>query len=313
MTATAIQNYSQTVSGAFKDAILGQVTWYSIPEETIDHDVVLNLCKAQGIENYAPATPRPPDVFRRACKAAAHKVGRKEDPQRFSYEFKSIDHDDQEILVKLVRETVDAATNKGIDWDRMANVTFRRDTQTIDVVELPDLDDLGRNAISVLKDTFHAENGKVNSAHLRRMIQSVLHDCLSTAIRPSGGIYFVTQAHVDKLTKLANVINGLPTGTSMHLLPLIDTADQRQMLQAAIEGELAEEMDSHLSKIVEALKAGKPISADTFTKLTANIHKSGRKGNAYATLLSKQLATFDDRKKIASDVIAKLANLVEMD
>jgi hypothetical protein len=308
---TTINQYTQAVDhGQFP--VLGQVSWYSIPEQTVDHDTVLNLCKANGVENYAPAPPRPPDVFRRACKAAGRRIGRKDDPQRFTYEFKSIDHDDTQIFVKLVRETVDAATNKGIDWARMANVTFQRDTHVIDVVELPDLDDEGRDAIAVLRRTFAAENGKVNSAHLRRMIQDVLHDCLATAIRPSGGIYFVTQAHADKLGKLATVINSLPTGSSMHLLPLLDTVDQRQMLHAAIEAELADEMDANLSKIVEALKAGKTISPDTFTKLTANLHRSGRKGNEYAQLLSQRLTTFDTRKKVASDAVAQLANLVDM-
>lgn len=304
--------YSQTVQQSFSNAILGQVCWYSIPEETVDHDTVLQLCKTHGIENYAPAAPRPPDVFRRACKAAGRRHGGREDPQRFTYEFKAIDHDDQQIFVKLVRETVDAKTNKGIDWARMANVTFQRDTQVIDVVPLPDLDDEGKDALAQLRSTFAAENGKVNSAHLRRMIQEVLHDCLSTAIRPSGGIYFVTQANEPKLTKLQKVINGLPTGASMHLLPLLDTSDQRQMLQSAIEAELADEMDHHLAKVVETLKAGKPISADVFTRLTANLHRSGRKGNEYATLLSRNLNAFDTRKKVASDVVAKLANLVEM-
>jgi hypothetical protein len=310
---STLTSYEQQVTtGSFKDAILGQVVWYSIPEETIPHDTVLQACKAQGIEGYAPAIPRPPDVFRRACKAAHRRIGRKDDPQRFTYEFKSIDHDDQQIFVKLVRETVDAKTNKGIEWARMANVTFQRDTHIIDVVELPDLDDEGRDALRVLKQTFTDENGKVNSAHLRRMIQQVLSDCLATAIRPSGGIYFVTESNSEKLRKLSNVINGLPNGTSMHLLPLLDTADQRQMLQGAIEAELADEMDANLSKIVETLKAGSKISADRFTQLTANLHRSGRKGNAYAQLLSKQLATFEDRKKIASEVVAKLANLVDM-
>jgi hypothetical protein len=308
----SLTNYAQTVQQSFSAAILGQVCWYSIPEATVNHDTVLQLCKTHGIESYAPAAPRPPDVFRRACKAAGRRHGGREDPQRFSYEFKAIDHDDQQIFVKLVRETVDAKTNKGIDWARMANVTFQRDTHSIDVVPLPDLDDEGRDAIAQLQSTFSAENGKVNSAHLRRMIQEVLHDSLSTAIRPSGGIYFVTQANSAKLTKLQSVINALPNGASMHLLPLLDTSDQRAMLQGAIEAELAEEMDHHLSRAVEALKAGKPISADTFTKLTANLHRSGRKGNEYATLLSRNLNAFDTRKQVASDVVAKLANLVEM-
>lgn len=308
---TTINQYTNAIdTGSFP--VLGQVCWYSIPEETVDHDTVLQLCKTHGIESYAPAPPRPPDVFRRACKSAGRRIGRKDDPQRFTYEFKSIDHDDTSIFVKLVREEVDAATNKGIDWKRMANVTWQRDTHVIDIVELPDLDDEGRDAIRVLKATFAAENGKINSAHLRRMIQDVLHDCLSTAIRPSGGIYFVTQSHADKLSKLAAVINGLPTGSSMHLLPLLDTVDQRQMLHAAIESELADEMDANLTRIVDTLKAGKTISADTFTRLTTNIHRSGRKGNEYAQLLSQRLSTFDARKKVASDAVAQLANLVDM-
>ena len=314
MSNATYHQYSQSVSqGALKDAILGELCWYSIPEDTVDHDTVAQLCKTHGIEQYAPAPPRPPDVFRRACKSAGRRIGRKEDSQRYTYEFKSIDHSDREIFVKLVRETVDAATNQGIDWSRMANVTFQRDTQQIDVVELPDLDDEGRDAIRELKTTFANENGRVNSAHLRRMIQDVLHDCLATAVRPSGGIYFVTQAYAEKLNKLSKVINAIPTGTSMHTLPLLDTQDQRRMLEAAVESELADEMDAHLSKIVETLKTGKPINADTFTRLTASLHRSGRKSNEYATLLSKQLAAYGDRKKIASDVVAQLANLVDMD
>lgn len=310
MSMSTYANHVADVSSG-STPVLGQLTWYSIPTDTVDHDSVLKACRNHGIASYAPAIPRPPDVFRRACKSSARRIGGKEDPQRFSYEFKSIDKDDQSINMKLVREVVDAQTNTGIDWARLANVTFQRDTHRIDVTPLPDLDDEGKEVIANLRATFDAENGKVNDAHLRRMIQDVLHDCLATAVRPSGGIYFVTKDNESKLRKLSAVIAEIPHSSSMHLLPLVDTSDQRAMLQAAVEKEMISEFDNQMGKVVEILKSGKKITSDKYGNLVKELHRTGRKGAEYATLLDDKLTDFEDRKNAANAMIRKLSDLVE--
>lgn len=308
--SNTLTQYQQDVA-KFKGDILGHVCFYSIPEETVDHDVVAKLCKDNDLESYTPAVPRPPDVFRRACKSAGTRIGRKDDPQRFEYEVKILDYDTHETRAKLVRTTVDAASNKGIDWDRMANITFQRDTNIIDVVDLPDLDDPGRDCIRNLKQIFADENGKVNSAHIRRMISAVFKDSLATSIRPSGGFYFVSDDNSKKVSDLQTVLEALPSGASLHMMPLIDVGDQKRMLRDAVESELASDIDSQLAEVVDLLKAGNKITVRKFTDLTTKIQYHGKKGAEYAQLLSSNLSTFESRKQIAKDTLSKLADLVD--
>lgn len=302
--------YQQDVA-QFKGDILGHVCFYSIPEETVDYDIVAALCKQHDVEKYTPSAPRPPDVFRRACKDAGTRIGRKDDPQRFEYEIKILDYDHKETRAKLVRTTVDADSNQGIDWARQANISFKRDTFVIDVVDLPDQDDIGRECIRNLKQIFAAENGKVNSAHIRRMINAVFRDSLAVSIRPSGGFYFVSDENSDTVAKIKEVLDGLPTGASLHMMPLPDLSDQRNMLFNAVESELAGDIDKVLTEVTELLKKGENITVDKFTKLTLDLQYHGGKGQDYAGLLNSSLTTFESRKVVAKEALGKLADLVD--
>ena len=291
--------------------VLGELVWFSIPQKTVAHSIVEKLCNDNNLQGYVPPNTRAPDLFRRACKQAGRRIGGKEDPQRTTYEIKPIDSDTTQITVKLVKEVVNAQTMQGISWARLANISFNRETEQIHAVELPEMDDDGRNVISTLRETFSNENGKINDNHIRRMVHEVIRDCQGTNVRPSGGIYFVPKANTAKLHSLVAVLNGLPTGASGHVLPLVDTTDQRSMLQAAVDSELADEMESGMSKISEILKKGEKITADRFTKLTADLHRTGRKSNSYVELLNDRLSAYDTRRKVATEMISRLTDLVE--
>lgn len=302
-----ITTYRADVENVGEEAWLGQICWYSISETTVDHEHVLKLCRLHDLESHAPSAPRAPDVFRRVCKKAERKVAQTNGTKHV-YSFKPITNDENEILVKLVRETVDTK-NKAINWTRLANVKFVRDTKSLEVETLVH-DNVGSTVLDDLVTNFQAENGKVNSAHLRRMIQSVLHRTSAIPVRESGGIYFIPQAHYDVAKRLSNVINGISSAHNLQLLPLVDLSDTRKMVKDAVESELSGDIDTILAQVRELVKAGQPISQSEFVRITSGLNGSGRKGNEYAQLLEVELDMFATRKTLIGEAIHALVSLV---
>src|SRR5918996_2030849 len=96
--------------------------------------------------------------------------------------------------------------------------------------------------LKTIEDGYAAGRHRHNSYAVRELIRRELTLANATLVRPTGGVYFVMRTNAPALDKVLLLGEQLE-GTSVHALPLIDDAKQRQMVREAVENETVLEID----------------------------------------------------------------------
>jgi hypothetical protein len=291
---------------------LGTLCWYSVFELKVEHREFCQLLLANNLGGFLPPPPRGSDVFKRVCTDAEIKRDPTNDPAIFrNYQIKEVDKDRDNIYRKLVAETVDSS-NRRLDWEVLAELHYNRPNNiiTVTLTDEGKVDPQTKNVTSKVLRLYREWNNCISSQHVRRLVRDVFRNCLATAVRPSGGIYFVRQAHRGRLESLAAVLAALPGGTELHTLPLLDDSKQRLMLRRAFEEESVGEIDSLLGDAKELLSSGQTLTADRFAKFTEESVYLRKKAKEYSSLLNEKLVETDSRLEILDTVLFSLANKI---
>jgi hypothetical protein len=103
-----------------------------------------------------------------------------------------------------------------------------------------------------------------------------------------GGLYFVPQKHAEELRDLAGLINSI--GSNMHLIPLLDIVDQRDMLAEAFVADTLDELRAlsiEMGKILD--NPTRTITEDTYDAYVTKAATLMTKASEYEALLDKTL------------------------
>jgi hypothetical protein len=136
---------------------------------------------------------------------------------------------------------------------------------------------------------FNVEKGQIPMRAARRYVRDALIGQMNgTSCHPSGGIFFVSRSEVELLGRWAQMVNSLD-GCQMHVLPLLDTDDQRSMVRNAFTAECKEEVARVLAEIAEVLKSDNTITADRANSYYQQVRSLSSKIGDYATMLEQNL------------------------
>jgi hypothetical protein len=292
---------------------LGRVAWFSVFEMKWPHKDFCDLLDANGLGGFKPPYPRGSDVFKRACKESElRKVPTAQSNVHAYYQITEVNKDRDNIWRKVVCETRDAG-NRRLDWTVLGEIHYERTanaihtTPTLEGIDDPCYAGIVHNVI----DLYNLWSDNVSSQNVRRLIREVFRATMATAIRPSGGIYFVREEAAGLLDGLGAVLDALPGQTGLHQLPLLDDGKQRLMLRQAFEDESVGEIDRLLGDAKDILSSGQEISADRYAKFTEELQYLRKKANEYSTLLSEKLTQTDTRLDIANATMTTLLSKIK--
>lgn len=305
----AVQNYDS-------EMYLGRLCWYSISELShIDHSQFCGLLVNNGLSSHLPPVPRPSDVFKRACTAAQRRKMPSNQPNVLvNYLIREVGKDSDNIWRRLVSERVDTEGHK-LDYTEIAEIHFYRPTSKIDVQWLDF--GVGQNeataqaVIQQLLESFKEWNNSLTPYAIRELVRRILTGMSATAVRPSGGVYFVRETHSREVAAMEAVIGALPGGSSFHSLPLVDDGKQRTMLKAAFEDESIGQVDTLLGEIGQILKSGQRITADRFSQFKAEHDSLLRKVADYSDLLDEAMEATASRLEIMNTALFELLGSVK--
>jgi len=289
--AESFKDYSERVAQG-NNALLGWLCWYSVPDNlSIEHEEVFKILVKAGLGGHVPRRPQDGEVFRRVSTAAARKRVATEDPQVFE-NYLVRDMPGEDITRRIVCERVDA-NNRKLGYTEVAELAFNRKTAVVTCTHLGTgsgkAGALIRDKIcNDIKAEYEMNRGCLNGYAIRMLILRVLKEaCNATNVRyPSGGVYFVSEAHAGRLAALERLGEALSElGAVVHTLPLIDDKRQREMLRRAFESESVDAIDSLLAEITDLKKSGKKITMDRYASYVTQLNDLNTKTKQYTDLL----------------------------
>jgi hypothetical protein len=105
-----------------------------------------------------------------------------------------------------------------------------------------------------------------------------------------GGLYFVPQKHAEELRDLTAFVKSIDS--QMHLIPLLDIVDQRDMLAEAFVADTMDELRALSAEMGNILGSeSRTITEDTYDSYVSKAASLMAKADEYGKLLDRSLET----------------------
>ncbi len=306
--------YAAQLKAFDEELFLGQLCWYSIPEDVrVDHGAMCRALLEAGLNGCLPPSVRSVDVFKRACTAAQRKNVPGDDPAvRFNYLIREVGKDLDNVWRRLVEERVDTE-GRTLGYTEIYELRFERNPQIVSHRPLVSVPDAAATAIvNEVQRNFAAWNNVLTPHAIREVVRRHLTQMNSTVVRPSGGVYFVRESHARSLQALEQVINDICGPSSFHTLPLVDNSKQRALLKQAFEAESIDEIDRLLGEVRQITLKGSTITADRFAEFKLQTDHLRKKVLDYSDLLDTALENTATRLEIMDEALFELVGRVKV-
>lgn len=211
---------------------LGRLFWYTIPEAVkMRREDLEAIFDGIGIpKEFLPPRIREVDAFRRATSEVEVK-GAPTDEQGIFYNLlvREVTAKKDRVIRRLVEELVDGKSLR-LHYREVAEFALSRENGAMTTFTLS----AARNS-SMVYDLLEKvgrlyEEYRENyvSRHLRELLFEMLSRSHPTAVRPSGGVYFVPEEESQWLAKVGEFLKAI--GAEFFSVPLVETLDGRRML-----------------------------------------------------------------------------------
>lgn len=297
------------------DLFLGRLVWYTVTEDVnVDHGefckLMLSEYEGTGVKPRLPNAPRQRDVFKRACSHAEEKkVPTDQAGIYLNYMVRPAGTDADNVYRNVVREQVDSSGHK-LDYTEFIRVNYNA---VADQVSFDERVPFGTDTTMLesikqsIRSYFNQWSHRLTAYTVRELVRRNLErNMYAIRVRPSGGIYFVSEEYSEQLDALERVINSLENGTTLHTLPLLDDGKQREMLRAAFEDESVGECDKLIGEMTEILKSDKKITKDRFVQFKVEYDAMRKKVVDYSDLLDEKLDHTSTSLAIVKKTMTKL-------
>ncbi|MCQ6275921.1 hypothetical protein JMM81_13295 [Bacillus sp. V3B] len=223
---------------------LGDLFWYSIGNQLISReDLKRKFDDANMDHKWLPNPIRISDAFRRATGEIQKKQKRvpTNDPTTFlNFLIREVYYDHKRVQRNIVIEKVDKK-GKSLEYNSTATIIeFNKDDGTISITTNGSRDEGEQKAKSLAyesKELFNTYSKNYDAQTLRIMVKNILDSMSPTAVRPSGGVYFVPRNHQDSLDAVVDLVNRLDSSEAFSV-PLFDTKSNRGMVNKKIRDDM---------------------------------------------------------------------------
>lgn len=288
---------------------LGSLCWFSMGMDLrIEHADFLARMMEVGLDVNAPQYPASLDIFRRATTENERFRVVNEDGSVSNYLLRQWLNDPDKLVYQLVCEKVDVARTDRLRYIVLANVTYLKHTENVEVEHVGDpvFASISAEVGGRIQSYFTYWRGHLSHQPIRQMVRHCLDMWNATAVRSSGGIYFVAQDQHESLEKLERLINSLPR-CSFHVLPLIDDRKQREMLKQAFEDESIGEVDKLIGDIQTVLSdPDKRVTENAAMKVHERFTKLTGKTASYSDLLDETMEMTASRLEVLQATVQEL-------
>ena len=302
---TAIDNMGAELRAQYDDDMwLGHLVWYYVPADfNITLKDWMTAIYGTPVKDLAPTAPRAVDAFKRAMNKVKGSVRLPvQNSGEFTYKFLPRDsgHDEEKVYRTLTVEELDSDKHQ-LSYETCVEFAYDRKKERIDrakfdkqaLAHFPaEIQGMCELKAKQVRELYLQEMESLGPIKVRELIrQDIERKMQGTLARPSGGVYFVSNEHIDRIDALDALVNGF-NGPTFHQLPLINSTKQREMLRAAFEVEAAGQVEILMEDMRKLLqgKSGKITQGKAKAFHARFIEMTDRLG-AYSDLLNEGMET----------------------
>ncbi len=274
------------MDGGKGNECLGSLCWYTVYDVKISRSCLEDKFIDAGVDLfYMPNPIKPIDAFRRAtAELEENKLPRGETFQ--NYLVREVLCDKASVIRQLIRETVDSK-NVRLEYTKVGEIIFNRDCEQIRIV------DCGAGyRLNKVEDLFIKYKENYDGQHLRRVVRTIIADMNPTAVRPSGGVYFIPQKYQGKLLTLEKLVKSLDG--EFFSIPVIDQENSRDMLYQKFK----EQVGQSIAQMKDVLQSSQ-ASKSEIVRVIDKSKKMFKQIEEYENLLNRNLADL----KVGVDVL----------
>jgi hypothetical protein len=303
MTSLEGQIYGHEIHGP----VLGELVFYKVHQARLPHAQGKQLYEELGMGDVAlplPPIPKDLDTFARICSENAKK---------------EIPSDTEGVgwtlLVRPVNQNLriivfEARNAKGetLEHAQIGELRFVDGKATGETYTTP-YTGPAKELIDHLRSQFRHWQGCHHSYQIREWIRGSLLQHEATAIR--DGLYFVPAASAKALAKIEDFTSKIPGKVKIHTLPLIDTDNQRAMVEEAFTDEAMGTLETLLSEVGDLVNLGNEITQARYDGLHRRYRGVAGKIDTYSTILDKHLNSSGLRMEMLEDALMNLGGQVK--
>lgn len=306
---TAVRTNADIDSGE----LLGFLEFHSIGDLRIHKNQLGDIFDKNGLDSkFLPREIKPHDAYRRATKQAQSTIdidgddGKKQKARLLVREVKT---DNNMVIRHLVREIVNSK-DEVLDYNTVGKFIFQRKSGTMDTSWSPDfLDEYPYDVlIEDIKNLFTDWTEFHTRETVSNMVRRIINDMNNVSIMPNGKATFIPRNQRHTLENLRGMIDDLEDyhqngGESvMEVIPVIDTVDQREMVQKRVESQLSGEANQLLADFAELLKAD-TTSVKTVQRYAKRVVDLQDRLDEYETLIQRKMGVLSNQ---LSDALARI-------
>ncbi|NLI11533.1 DUF6744 family protein [Pelotomaculum propionicicum] len=292
------------------EALLGHLEFHTVPDLRIQKSDLASLWLKHNLPNeFLPGEIRPCDAFRRATASAQQTVTVNWNGGQYKARLmiREIKSNNEEITRALVREVIDGR-NEVLDYATAGKLTFRRKNNSIHIQRDPYLHP-EYNYYGILDRIERTYNEFINY-HTRDTVRNLVNKVINSAnpvnIIPRSQGKFIPKNNYYLLLGLKGLLEELRPYAKgecgMDLIPIVNTAEQRELVARRASIEIAGELDALVAELAEHLQKSGDNSLSTVQRLTSRaielqerVREYEKLVNVRMNVLRAQLAEFISR------------------
>lgn len=274
---------------------LGSLFWYSISQQLISRErLKRTFDEAAMDQRWLPNPIRPADAFRRATWDVQKKLKKVETPTAtifLNFLIREVYSDHKRVQRNIVIEQVDKKGRKLAYNPTATVIEFNKESGSISISASRTMDWGEQNAKELAldaKDRFETYCRHYDAQTLRAMVKKVLASLSPTAVRPSGGVYFVPRHHQNELDRVVDLVSRLE-GSEAFAVPLFNTKSNRGI----VNSKLREDVLSVLSKCRMVME-GPDLKKSRITETLNEARRVVKTFHEYQSIVHLDLEVLND-------------------
>jgi hypothetical protein len=306
--------------------LVGHLAMVSISDTPVNRDeLIQNFNKHDVTTGYVPAPTREVDAWKKACAAI--------NGSKFSLNGERVTYLVRDLTggMRAVMQEVTDSDNKRLSYRPVAT-TFvtppdRSGGRTVrgtggwhwmdaDPKGAPiELTDDETEQVKFLRARFDevakATYTMMDGSRMRRTVLGTLGYLNGFEIRPS--VYFVPVSNAEKLSHLTQALGETTDSVRMILIPLIDSATQRQLVIEAYQNESQDQMSTLLKDTLECIqqiKGGTAVRYATLTNLANSYKEQVKRAQVYAVEMEMGLGHLRETSDMVAQAIQSLKEMI---
>lgn len=250
-----------------KELLLGYLSFTALDKDIkITKDQLEQKFQDEGLDRFLPELElRDHDVFRRATSGYQNHVLAEGNGEKKKLLVREIQSDSAEVVRMLVREHV----KKGDEpqYDVVATITLDRNNGTINHSIRNSATDFNYGGlVQEIKDSYQDLRTNFNKESVSNLITRITNQLRPVSIIPNGRGKFVPGEHNDTLEGLKAIVETLDDST-MELIPLINTEEQRDLVEKGVNKQTQNEMNQMIFEVSQILSGKEEMTKRKYKSL----------------------------------------------